>query len=668
MVNKGDFVKYRREIDGLRSIAVMAVVMFHFGLSGLQGGFVGVDIFFVISGFLIGGILWGELTKSGTVSLSRFYARRIRRLAPAYVVMALVTFGVAWSVLLPFEFREFGKGLIAATLYLANVLFYRQAGYFDSGVEEKVFLHTWSLSVEEQFYIVLPFLFLLLVRNRRLMIGALVALFCVSLAAGIIMTPTNQTAAFYLFPTRAWELLAGVLLAIYGRESGTAWRFNALLSWVGIGLILASITMIVPERGFPGYQAIFPVFGTVLIVLNGRHSNMVNRVLASRGPVALGLISYSLYLWHWPVLVLSRYVRNGYAGILEIGFWIGVSMGLAWLSWRFVERPFRGRDAPSVAKVFGGAAAASFVLLMLGGGVFLSNGIPARFSPEVRVHIDASADFLQDFSRCYVPREGPLAGIDVCPIGPEGAPEVLIWGDSHLRAFYEGVAQVAREQNVAGLVIWHAGCPPLFGVQKTESAATPAQDIACTRANSIVESALKQMPSLKKVLLVGRWAYYAQGRGIGADFDNEITLSGKAYDEAIHDSLEVLTDRFDEVFVLRQAPEIPLYASKDVARLLVHGGKMPKNGIDELITFPEEGLRARFAAADAPFRDFAATNMTVLDPWPMICSGGVCSAIKDGKGMYFDNNHVTNTAARQMRDIFVPVFSTKENDAEGNDD
>ena len=279
---------YRSDIDGLRAIAVLAVVVYHFGFPGLPGGFTGVDVFFVISGFLIGGILWREREAMGRIRLGRFYLRRFRRLAPAFFVMALVTTALASALLLPFEFREFGKTLIAATVYLSNVLFFRQAGYFDAASEDKPLLHTWSLAVEEQFYIVLPLLLLLFARRRGALIWTLALIWAASLAASVLLTPHLPTATFYLFPFRAWELLSGVLLAIWGCETGRRWRGYAALSWLGLGLVAASIILIPAGPQFPGLLALVPVLGTVLLLANGTGRNTVNRALSSPVPVFSG--------------------------------------------------------------------------------------------------------------------------------------------------------------------------------------------------------------------------------------------------------------------------------------------------------------------------------------------------------------------------------------------
>ncbi len=660
---------YRSEIDGLRAIAVLSVVLYHFGVP-LQGGFVGVDIFFVISGFLIGGILWREYDQTGRIWLRNFYVRRFRRLAPAFVVVALFTTAFAWLILLPFEFREYGKSLIAATVYLSNVLFYRSVGYFDTAAEDKPLLHTWSLAVEEQFYIVLPVTILLLARWRWGLLGTLIAAWAVSLAGCVLLTPGYSSATFYLFPFRAWELLSGVLLAIWGYETGRTWRGYAVFSWLGLALIVVSVLVIPAGPLFPGILAAAPVLGTVLILANGTGNNAVNRMLCHPYAVFFGLISYSLYLWHWPVLTLSGYLRGGHANLLEPLVWMALSVGLAWLSWRFVERPVRMARTLPGGVVFGGAALASAALLGLGGWLFTQNGLPKRFGPEARVHIGASADFLQDFSGCYVATELPLDGLEVCPIGPEGQPEVLVWGDSHLRAFKEGVDLAAHEAGTPGLLIWRAGCPPLFDIRKVENSATQAQDTACTQANLQIKQSFGRLPSLNTVLLIGRWTYYASGSGVGLDAENTIkvhpTLTPEAVDtpqarvlaNAARDSVTHLRQWFDRVYVLRQVPEIPNYDSRRAAREAAHSA-LPLAARPVTQPFVEvEALALRTALADAIWEPLAALGaVEILDPWPAFCEAGRCSAIHDGIGQYFDNNHVTNAGALRVRDVFRPVFA-----------
>ncbi len=659
--------QYRPEIDGLRAIAVLAVVLYHFGMPYLTGGFVGVDIFFVISGFLIGGILWAELDQTGLISLKRFYLRRIRRLAPAFFTMALVTTVFAALILLPFEFRDFGKQLIAATVWLSNVLFYRGAGYFDSAEVTKVLLHTWSLSVEEQFYLFLP-LGLLVLRRKSLLIGALVLLWAASLIASVGLTPTQPTATFYLFPFRAWELLSGVLLAIWGYQTRSRWVIHPTLSWLGLALIAASILLIRPGAGFPGWQVLAPVTGAVLILMNGADRNLVNRAMGSPGPVFVGLMSYSLYLWHWPVLTLSTYWRGAYASGTEAAMWLGLAVVLALLGWAMVEHPARRATLVPNMQLLTGAGIAAVLVLGVGAWAYKTNGAPGRFGPLARPHIDASADFLQDWSRCSTATDGPLAGVETCAIGPDAAPQVLIWGDSHARAYMDGLALAATEAQVPGIIIWHAGCPPLFGLTKTEMAATPAQDQDCATDTEALRAALPGLTSIDRVLLIGRWTYYVEGAGTGLDAENRITLAPAVgsvltgatqvdlYDAAWDATVAELSRSFSRITVLRQVPEIPLYDSSLFARALAFGQMTETEAMSRYVV-QQDALAARVAQAEAPLTQMAATDrIDLIDTWPSLCRE-ICSAMQGGQSYYFDNNHLTNTGALALRGMFMPFLT-----------
>jgi peptidoglycan/LPS O-acetylase OafA/YrhL len=657
---------YRPEIDGMRAIAVLAVVLYHFSIPGLGGGMVGVDIFFVISGFLIGGILWRELKHTNRLRLGAFYIRRIRRLAPAYFAMAALTLLAGYAILLPFEFREFGKELIAATSYLANVHFWRETGYFDIGVENKPLLHTWSLSVEEQFYLFLPFFLLILRFSRRGLVGALWVLFALSLAACIATTPLSHSAAFYLFPFRAWELLAGVLLAIWAEDREV--RPRAWASWLGLALMLGGIAFNQPGPGFPGWQVAVPVLGAVLVILNGRERNPVNLLLSTRPLVFTGWISYSLYLWHWPVLTLSLYWRSEYSGWGETVGWLALAVGLSVLSWALVERPLRMAKSIRPGWLLTLWAALSALFIGIGGVIYLKDGAPGRFAPHIRTHIDASADFLQDWTRCHVPETGIWAGTEICPLGPEGKAELLIWGDSHVRAVKEGLEQLAFELDTPALLIWRAGCPPIFGLGKAENTTSRQEDFACAEANARIRVAVGGETGLKRLLLVGRWSYYAEGAGTGSDADNTIQLEALAdagltsttqaglYAESFPRTVALLSQWFEQIYVLRQPPEIPFYGSREIARAAAHG-RLPEDA-GSLFTVSRETLAARNVRAETPLMAMAARGeIALLDSWPWYCTEHACSALPDGQALYFDNNHITNSAARRMRELFAPAFN-----------
>lgn len=662
-----DAHSYRPEIDGLRAIAVSAVVLYHFGVPGIGGGFVGVDVFFVISGFLIGGLLWNELKRTGHIDLRQFFLRRIRRLAPAYFLVATASAVAGYFLLLPYEFREFGKTLIAATVWLSNVQFFREAGYFDIASESKVLLHTWSLAVEEQFYVALPLLLLLLRRlTPRRLVAILVTVWIASLAGSLLLTPHSPTATFFLFPFRAWELLSGVLLAIWGQESAERWQRGPALSWLGLFLVVGSVIAVRPGPGFPGWQALWPVAGSVLLILNGRHDNLVNRLLSARVPVFIGLISYSLYLWHWPTFTLSVYWRDGYSGAAEAAGWMLLSVVLATVAWALVERP--ARRHLSDRTLLTGFLSMFAITLAVGAGAYVTDGLPGRFKEPARTHVEASTSFFIDWSRCTTAMPGPLEGLKVCRAGPEGTPQVLFWGDSHLRAQMAGIQRAAAEAGVPSIMVAHGGCPPLFGLAKHESASTPAQDQQCLAATQQLRRALSEMPNLKRIVLVGRWSYYVTGTGTGVDAHNRITISATPQDRlngasprALYEAAWALTAselarHFERIYVLRQVPEMPRYVAPIFARQLVHG-RMDPQRIDAILHVEPVELAPRVADSEGALRQLDASGaIELIDSWPLLCRPR-CGVVHEGLSFYFDNNHLNNAGAQAIRSLWRPALT-----------
>ncbi|PNU04338.1 acyltransferase family protein [Novosphingobium guangzhouense] len=663
---------YRKEIDGLRAFAVLAVVLYHFAVPGFKAGFIGVDVFFVISGFLIGGMLWSEMLDTGRIDLGQFYLRRIRRLAPAFFAMATVSTLVGFFVLLPFEFRNFGKELIASSLWMSNILFYREAGYFDFGAENRVLLHTWSLSVEEQFYIVLPLLLTLLLLARtgpRVILTCLIAIWAASLLACVALTAGYPVMTFYLFPYRAWEMLSGVLLAIWLRHASPAPWLQATLASAGFLLLGASL-LLIKSAGFPGWQALFPVAGSAALLAGATNARGNPGIVLSHPVLTFfGLISYSLYLWHWPLLILSRYWRGAYASPMETAGWLVLAVVTAVLSWRFIEQPFRRSLRVTRPVLLSSTAFAACTVLSLGTAAFVTNGLPDRFSSGTQVYITASGGFLQDMSRCHRAAGGPLAGIETCSIGPDGPAEFLIWGDSHLRAQMDGLAIAARDVGRPGLIVWHAGCPPLFGLVKRENAATPDQDRACSEDNRRIRSALRHYPGIRRLLLVGRWAYYADGRGVGRDARNVITLApergsglphnvGQAelFGIALKRTVAELSRTGHDVYLLRQVPELPQYDSIVLARDMAYG-RLTALQASALASVEMPVLLNRNRLAEVPIDDLVThRQVNLIDPWPRLCRER-CSGIQNGVSLYFDNNHMSYAGAVQLRDLFIPFLS-----------
>lgn len=390
------FLSYRPEVDGLRAVAILPVVLYHAGLGAFSGGFVGVDVFFVISGYLITSIILGERL-AGRFSLLNFYGRRVRRIFPALFVMMAVIYPIAFALMGPFEMAEFAGSVTAATVFLANAFFYDISGYFATAAETKPLLHTWSLAVEEQFYLVFPALVLLTWRmgaKRQVAFFAGLAVASLALAQWDIAQGKSDR-AFFMLQTRLWELMAGALAAWWlasprGQALRTGGRFrHAALA--GLALILFSVMVYDGDTAFPGLAALPPVLGAVLVIVFATPQGLAGWALSLRPVVFVGLVSYSLYLWHVPLLVLTRIATGRDDVALMLGV-CALAFGIACLSWRYVERPIRRMHTLPTRRLFGTAAAAMALLAGLGLAGTQTEGFRA-FYLEHRLDARTRANF-----------------------------------------------------------------------------------------------------------------------------------------------------------------------------------------------------------------------------------------------------------------------------------
>ena len=446
----GGTLKYRPDIDGLRAIAVVSVLAFHVGIRRLSGGFVGVDIFFVISGYLITSILNEQIGK-GVFSIVGFYERRIRRIFPALAVMLIVTSVLAYRNLLPSEIESYRLSLVAALLSVSNIYFWSQSGYFDLASITKPLLHTWSLGIEEQCYIVLPLILRITYHYfPRGVRPTVIGLTLVSLAFSAVGAFTDPTGTFYLLHTRIWELLLGGLISldVFPVPHDRIWRnVLALIGLLLMGFAILFYTLWTP---FPGLTALVPCAGAGLVILAGRGGpSLVSRVLSLRPIVFFGLISYSLYLWHWPLLVfqstnavlISSTPRNGKIAVVL------VSIIAATLSWAFVERPFR-RLAVSRSAILQSAAAVALVIL--GIAVALA-ALPSRFSPQavsVANYLNDDRQHMQP-EKCFVTSVADFERNKAACLTPSSSrPNLLIMGDSHAAHLWYGLDKVLTDEHV----------------------------------------------------------------------------------------------------------------------------------------------------------------------------------------------------------------------------
>jgi peptidoglycan/LPS O-acetylase OafA/YrhL len=463
-------VKYRADIDGLRAVAVLLVLAYHLGIHRFRGGFVGVDVFFVISGFLIGSIILSELDTS-RFSIVAFYERRVRRIFPALAVLLLGTSVLACKFLLPSELVDYGKSLLAATFSFSNVLFLHQAGYFNSPAATKPLLHTWSLAVEEQFYVFLP-LFLMGIRKyfptRQRLLLVVVAL--LSFAVSAVGAFRAHDTTFYLAHTRAWELLLGTLLVLDIFPAISSPLLRNLASLSGVILILIAALMFTPATPFPGAAALLPCVGAASIIAAGKAGeSVVGRALSLRPMAFIGMISYSLYLWHWPLIVFQ-----GTDGLLIRGFspkltklaLLFASFVLATLSWRFVEQPFRDRRHLSRTMIFRMASVAAALLLVAGTIIVVSNGLPSRY-PAAAVNVasfldntDAKTDAQYRVGSCFLTSKDDYNDFNpsICLQQDAHKRNDLLVGDSHAAQLWYGLSMTFKD--VSLMQATASGCKP----------------------------------------------------------------------------------------------------------------------------------------------------------------------------------------------------------------
>lgn len=495
-------MQYRPEIDGLRALAVVPVILFHAGIQTFGGGFIGVDVFFVISGYLITSIILAELA-DGSFSFIRFYERRARRILPALFFMMALCLPFAWFLFLPHELKGFSQSLVAVTTYTSNIYFWITTGYFEIAAELRPLLHTWSLAVEEQYYLFFPVLLAMGMKwSRRGIIFLLILMTILSLLLAQHFSEIKPSLAFYMLPTRIWELLVGSLLAFYFQSQpkvfGKGWlqEFGGIF---GLFLIIYSIFSFDKQTPFPGLYALFPVIGTALIIVYANQGTLVGRILSQKFFVSLGLISYSLYLWHQPIFAFARSFATEVSTQFPFIFWLALVFPLAYLSWRFVERPFRNNKKFTRKQIFIYSALFSFCFIGIGLAGQFTNGFLTKDQAAVLAYNEYNNEG-QDVGRignCFLSQEeGPDRFTKVCYASTPNN-SALIWGDSHAAALAFGLRTVYP--NLSQLTA--SGCPPILG----EEIKTRPQ---CKKINDYIGERVKELrPS--RVFLYANWDAYA---------------------------------------------------------------------------------------------------------------------------------------------------------------
>ncbi len=633
-------MKYRSEIDGLRAIAVLPVIFFHAGASVFSGGYVGVDIFFVISGYLITTIILAERA-AGVFSIRRFYERRARRILPALYLVIFACLPFAWAWMVPEMLADFARSVAATALFISNAHFWETAGYFAADTDLKPLLHTWSLAVEEQFYLVFP-LFLILTGTRKL--GRFALLLAILALASLLLSEwgwrNEPDANFYFTLSRFWELLAGSLCGIllFGRDPYS----NNALAALGLGLISFAVFAFDETVPFPSVYALVPVMGSVLIILFAAPRTVVAKLLSLKPFVGIGLISYSAYLWHQPLFAFARIRSPQEPAMVWMMLLSAMTLGLAYLSWRFVEQPFRRRDRqllPTQKSVFAVSGAGMAVLVCVGVLVMQSGGAPLRTAPNgIRY-----SDFLSDEKLAF------NIGLDrACVKSLESAitspacrtsdnPSVLLWGDSYAMHLAKWLEYSDSAADVGVQQVTKGACWPILGVAGREL--SPAQARECVEFNDAVLEWISKQANISTVILSS--PFHTAGEVIdrtGKTIDNSDDTYGLAHILSTIESLRALKKR---VVIVSPPPN----SGSDIGDCLLYA-----------ILWDEDLSRCDFTTQD--YTDARIKSYRLLDKVgkdvPVIlldkimCREGNCAASDGDVFLYRDHGHLSVESAQSL--------------------
>lgn len=609
---------YRADIDGMRAVAVTLVLLFHFSLlTRINAGFLGVDIFFVISGFLITSILAAG-AQEDSFRLSTFYIGRIRRLAPALFAVLTLTMLVGAAWLFPRELVDLSEQALAAQFYVANIYFWRSVNYFDWGAQV-VLLHTWSLAVEEQFYLLYPaFALMLLRRSGRYFWAWVAGALLMSFGLDIAFAAAKPEAVFYLLPTRAWELLAGAMVIPLAAKWDRGKRMDQCIALAGVILIAVAVTCYRATFHIPGFYALLPTLGSGCLLLSGqRGATKISRVLGSPPLVHIGKISYSLYLVHWPVYALASRMIDMHSMKWALAM-LALSFALAELVYRAVENPVHlGRALRSPKHLLAGYGAALGAMSLAGAVSIASHGLPQRFPADVARLADYETDRTAPLGECQSLRPPGLRADASCGVGAAGkTPTWLIYGDSHAWAAHALIDKWLSRQRQSGILLFRHDCPPVSGVHFEDAAD------GCYAFNESVMHFIANDPGLENIVLLSRWDWPSDGR----------------LPEGFSQTLRQLRGLGRRVFVWEPVPGARASVPLALARAAWHHSAAD---IEWDAGSYRENNRRFFSALERNRAWIAGTFSTAQ----ALCASGKCIVEKDGVPLYFDSTHMTASTA-----------------------
>jgi len=625
-------LKYRPEIDGLRAIAVVPVILFHAGCPGFGGGYVGVDVFFVISGYLITGTIADEI-RTGTFSLAGFYERRARRILPALILVCLCCIPFAWQWMTPDEYRDFSQSLGAVATFWSNILFLWQTDYFAPDVELKPLLHTWSLAVEEQFYLLFPLTLLAIRRfERRIWIGLVAAVIGASLLTAVLLPRSYPAANFYLIPSRAWELGVGALLALTGELEWLRGKVAGATS-VALGLVLIAIAVVAFDANtvYPSGWTLFPVLGTALIIAVPGGDSPGLRVLRLRGLVGIGLISYSLYLWHQPILAFLR-LRSLYDPTsLQIAAGVALAFVLAWLSWKFAEMPLRRRDVLTRRQVLTAAAITSLGVGGIGLAGHLTDGF--RNASRDRARFEVYEDQLGVNHGLDEACEDEFTLDPTCRTSD--APEIVVWGDSYAMHIVDAIR--ASRPDVRLIQFTKSFCGPTLGIAPMTSGFPIRWAKGCLDFNHRVVDWIESSESVRYVVLSSLVSQYTSDDCTLLTTHGATHLDPERSLQAFLDTMERL--RRDGKGVVFVSPTASF--GGDIGRCLL---RAHLRGRESDCDFPESAYLEHRAKENAFVRRLGS-RYPVIWLSEATCHAGTCATVLDSVPLYRDARHFTHVGS-----------------------
>jgi peptidoglycan/LPS O-acetylase OafA/YrhL len=646
---------YHAEIDGLRAVAVLAVVACHSHSKLCPGGFVGVDVFFVISGYLIVGIIRRELAQ-GAFSIADFLDRRVRRIVPAFAVMTAVVLAVAWWLSLPEDYAMVGTVAAAAALSISNVVLHAQVDYFAGDAALQPLLHTWSLSVEEQFYLVVAPTLLLLHRwLRPASLWTMLALAALGSLIWMIATQrSSPETAFYLAHLRAWELLIGAFAGGLAASPPRGRRVRETLAWAGLTAIAGSFALLDDNAPARWPWAMPACLGTAAVIVStaGGGPPLSAARLLLWGPMRwTGRISYSLYLWHWPLLAFAAYACVGHRPGWVSAACVLASFPIAWLSWRWIEEPVRlsRKWLPTRAALCAGLGVLASVAIA-GWIVKRNHGMPERIDPEILVIAAGASSFDPRRTEFTAASNRWIAPADMRIFGAPVAPSVAVWGDSHAGALAPGLATLAGSRGQALRLFAYAGALPLLGVDIL-------QDDVVTSARKWNDQCLTAIlgdPGLRTVVLVARWSEVGGSRKWLADASPDAIAGASQMDiiaTGLRRTVDALKSGGRRVLISLPLPEMPVAVPRTAA-LLAMAGRDP--GSIRLSVVDYDRRHGEFIRI---IGDLTGTGVVVLDPAAWLRRGDAYLALHEGRCLYYDDDHLSLEGAALVAPAFATAFT-----------